>query len=949
MNKRNIKFCWLFIAISFLNGMVARAQDTQDSVVNVAFGKVAKEDLPGGVSSVNISDLLKKSYGTYSLDNLQSLVAGYTGNIWGQAPLVLVDGVPRRAADVRLVEVESITVLKGASSVVLYGSSAAKGVVLITTRRGAAGPLRIDVRANTGVYVPKGYPGYLKAADYMTLYNEALANDGISVTGAGYTQEQIDNTRAGSNPYKYPDIDFFSAAYLKKAYSRSDITTEISGGNENTRYYTNIGVAYNNSIMNYGQQKKNNDLAFNVRGNVDMNLTKWLSASTDAVAVVSNNYAGRGDFWGASATVTPNFNKYSPLIPIDMLDPDNTGMQTLVNNSNHIIDGKYLLGGTSSNLTSVLGDMQAAGYIKTRNRTFMYNLSATADLGSVLKGLSFKSGFSMDYASVYSEAYQLPYAVYNVGWSTVNGKDVITRLDKLGNDGNSTNEFIGKSSYTQTVSFRSQFNYDRTFSRGHQVTAALLGWWYLSQFSSDADNDGGSSYHPVRNANLGFEAGYNYRKKYYLDFAGALVHSAKLPVGNREAVSPTVSLGWRISEEDFFKSNVSFIDNLKLVASYGSIKQDLDLTNGTTDYYLYQGYYDNRGGWYQWRDGVAGGWTTGSKRGDNPALTFIKRNEFRAGVDASLFNKLITFNANYFSQETKGLLTQGSATVFPSYFSNWDFSFLPYLNFNNDKRSGMDFSVNLNKTTGQVQGSLGVVGMFFSSKATRRDEVYQDDYQYRAGKSLDAYWGYISEGLFQDQQEINQHATQTFGGVVKPGDLKYKDVNNDGVIDTRDQVNLGKNGWAASPFTYGINLTVKYKGFTLFAMGNGQAGAIGFKNSSYYWVRGAGKYSNVVWGRWTQATAGSATYPRLTTTAGNNNFQNSTFWMYKNNRFNLSRVQLTYHFNEGMFRNSFVHGLSVYVNGDNLLVVSKERKMMETNIGTAPQYRFYNAGLKASF
>lgn len=941
----------MLLTVSLLHAIGIHAQERKDSLVNVAFGTVAREDLLGAVTDVNVSELLKKNYATYSLDNLQSFVGGYTGNIWGQAPLILVDGVPRRASDVRPVEIASITVLKGASAVVLYGSNASKGVVLITTKRGSIKPLSIDVRANRGLYVPKSYPSYLNAADYMTLYNEASRNDGIAER---YTQDQIANTAAGKNPYRYPDVNFFGSNYLKKAYSRSDVTTEISGGNDLARYYTNIGMAYNNSIMNFGEQKKNNDFSFNVRANVDMNLSKWLTASTDAVAIVSNSYIGRGDFWGASATMRPNW--FSPLIPVSMLSPGNAGLKTIVDNSDHLIDGKYLLGGLSTDPTNAFADMLAAGYIKTRNRTLMYNVSAKADLGGLLKGLSFKTGYSMDYTSLYSEAYQVGYATYQPTWSTVDGKDVITSLQKFNNDLSSTNEFVGQTTYTQTMSFRSQFNYDRTFAQDHHVTAALLGWWYLTQFSSDADNQGGSSYQPIRNTNLGFQAGYNFKKRYYLDLSGAVVHSAKMPPNSRNALSPTATLGWRISDESFFKNHISFVDNLKLNASYASIKQDLDITgfkpDGTTptDYYLYQGYYGNNGqlgGWYPWRDGASGGFTTLSGQGGNPDFTFVRRNEFRVGMDASLLKGLITLDANYFLQKTNGLLTRGT-TVYPSYF-NGSGDFRPWLNFNNDKRSGVDFAVNLNQKAGQVQYSLGVTGMFFTSTAVRRDEVYMDAYQNRAGKALDAYWGYISEGFFQSQSEVASHARQTFGGTVQPGDIKYKDVNNDGVIDSKDQVDLGRNGWAASPFNYGINLTVKWKHFTLFALANGQTGAIGFKNSSYYWVRGTSKFSDVVWGRWTEATKNTAIYPRLTTTAGNNNYQNSTFWMYKTNRFNLSRVQLTYDFNQSIFKNSFVHGLSVYLLGDNLLVVSKERKLMETNIGTAPQYRFYNLGIRASF
>lgn len=967
MKKINMKACCVLISTSLLMVLAGQAQNVPgvqkqpktDSVVNVAFGTVAAKDVLGGVSVINVSELLKKNYGTYSLDNLQSFVGGYTGNgnIWGQGALILVDGVPRQATDVRLVEIETITVLKAASAVVLYGSNASKGAILLTTKRGTVKPLSIDVRANTGLFFPKSYPKYLNGADYMTLYNEASRNDGIAER---YTAPVIDSTRSHLNPYKYPDVDFFNSDYLKKAYTRSDITTEISGGNEQARYYTNVGLTNNNSIMNYGDQKNNKDFGFNVRGNVDMNVSKWLSASADVAINMSDNYTGRGDFWGTSSTLRPNL--FSPLIPISSLDTSNyPGNKASVLSSAHVIDGKYLLGGISTNQTNAFADMLAAGYIKRKSRTFLYNVAATADLGSVTKGLSFKAGYSMDYRSLYSEAYQVGYATYEPTWSRVNGQDVITSLKKYGTDGNTTNESIGQTTYSQTNSFRSQFNYNRTFAGDHNVTAALLGWWYMTQNSSDANNGtngntGGSDYQPIRNSNLGFQAGYNFRQKYYVDFSSAVVHSAKLPKDNQNAISPTVTLGWRISDEKFFKNAVSFVDNLKITASYASIKQDLDITgtrpNSTnpTDYYLYAGTYGNDGnlgGYYQWRDGASGGFTTLSGRGSNPNLTFVQRKELRAGLEGSLLKSLITFDVNYFSQNTNGLLTRG-VTLYPSYFTGSG-DFTPYLNYNNDKRSGLDFTANVNNQIGQLKYSLGVSGMFYSSKAVQRDEVYQDAYQYRAGKALDASFGYISEGLFQDQAEVDNHAKQTFGGTVKPGDIKYKDVNNDGIIDNKDQVDLGHNGFAASPFTYGVNLTLKWKNFTLFALGNGQTGAIGYKNSSYFWARSDSKYSEVVLNRWTEATKGTATYPRLTTTAGNNNYQNSTFWMYKTNLFNLSRVQLTYDFNSNLFKNSFVHGLSVYVLGNNLLVVSKERELMETNIGTAPQYRFYNLGVKAAF
>lgn len=940
MKRKYLNIGCKVFALSLLNASVIQAQEiNSDSLVNVAFGKIAQEDVTHAISTLNTSELLKKVYSNNSLVGLDSYVGGYTGNIWGQSALVLVDGVPRSASNVRASEVESITVLKDAASVVLYGSRAAKGVILITTKRGKEEPMRIDVRANAGINLPKSYPKYLDADCYMTLYNEACRNDGIAEK---YDASTIYNTAMGTNPYRYPDIDFYSSDYLRKVYYNTDVTGEVTGGNERTHYYLNFGMNYNNDLLKWGKAKNNYDMTFNVRGNVDMKLASWLKASTNAAVVYTNQYDGRGDFWGAVSTLRPNW--FAPLLPVDMMDPNSSTIQEYITNSNHLIDGKYLLGGTSTDMTNPFADLLAAGYVKEKSRLFMFDVNLEADLSSVLKGLSFKTAYSVDYTSYYSEAFSETYAVYEPTWSNVNGKDVIVSLQKHNLDKKDDNEYVGKSMYDQTMTFSAQFDYVNTFAKKHNVAATLLGWGYQTQSSAD-ENHESSDYHRTSNVNLGLRLGYNYNHKYYADFSGALVHSAKLPEGNRNAFSPSATLAWRISNEDFFKENVSWINDLKLSASYAKLHQDLDIES----YYMYKGYFSKTDGYYpQWHDGTAGGWTPTSKRGDNMDLDFITREEFRAGLDIAFFNDLLRVNANYFYQNTNGLLTRGASTIYPSYFQiSENNTFLPWINYNKDRRKGFDFAVNANKKFGDFDINLGFSGMVFTSQAIIRDETYQEDYQYRAGRPLDVSYGYICDGFFEDQADIDSHSRQTFG-TVKPGDLKYKDINGDRVIDSKDQVALGKNGWAAPPFSFGLNLTLKYKNFSLFAIGTGQTGSVDFKTNSYYWNRGTSKFSEVVLGRWTEETKETATFPRLTTTNGDNNYQTSTFWMYKRNYFNLNQVQLTYDFPNNKFNSKFVRGLSIYCGGSSLLTISKERKHLELSTGY-PSCRNYYVGLKASF
>ena len=269
---------------------VANEPEQQDSLVNVAFGKTAQKDLLGAVSNVNVRKLLEKDYHQGSLDDIDAMVGGYNGNIWAQGALVLVDGFPRSASSVRASEVENVTILKGASAVALYGSRAAKGAVLITTRRGKVGRMNIDVRANTGWNVAKRYPNYLNSADYMTLYNEACRNDGIAEQ---YSQKQIYNSYTGLNPYRYPNMDFYSNDFIKKTYNKTDLTGEIYGGSDRVQYYTNFAISHNGSLMKYADAKNNDNLKFNVRANLDVKLNSWLSARVDAVALFSNSYSAR--------------------------------------------------------------------------------------------------------------------------------------------------------------------------------------------------------------------------------------------------------------------------------------------------------------------------------------------------------------------------------------------------------------------------------------------------------------------------------------------------------------------------------------------------------------------------------------------------------------------------------------------------------------------------------
>lgn len=921
----------------------ALGQTVADSTqVNVAFGSKAKSELMGGVSAIDMVDLNRKNYNTYSLDALQAYAGGYTGQLWNMGDaLVLVDGVPRDANNVLPTEIEQITFLKSASAVALYGSRAAKGAVLITTKRGRTDGLKVSVRGNAGLFTPKEYPTYLGAAQYMSLYNEALANDGKSPV---YTDEDIYNYASGRNPYRYPSIDFFSKDYLKKAYTRYDGNAEFEGGGKFAHFYANIGLYHVGDLIKFGEGKHNHTNRLNVRGNIDLRLNDWITGWVDANATFYDQRGDRSNYWAQSATLRPTTQyPLTPLVPIDLMNPDVQDMQKMIANSNYVIGGKYMLGGTQSLQTNPFAAMYAAGYSTYTSRQLQFDAGVNFNLDKVLRGLSFKTHAAIDYATSYSSSIQNDYSTYEPVWTNMNGKDEIIGLNKYGTDKRSGTKIVSGSKTVQTVFFSGQFDYNRQFGL-HALDATLLAHGYQVTTTGE--------YHRTSNANLGLNVDYNYDRRYYANLAMAAIHSAKLAEGHREALSPVGTIAWRISREKWMKPTESWLDDLKINASYGVINEDLDIEK----YYMYDDIFTATGTWWGWSESANAMQTSDSQRGGNKDLGFVKRKELRFGLDASFGKGLVRLNANYYNVKFDGLLITPE-TLYPSYFHT-DYpvsTFLPYINYNAQRRSGFDLTIDVHKQVGDVDLSGGIAGMTYTSKNTKISENVEYDWQKSQGARIDALRGYRCLGFITEDDVVRgadgkitgyKDGMAVINSNTKPGDLKYKDMNGDGLIDSRDQVVLGH--WTPN-FYLGVHFTTKYKGFTFFMNWTGNFGGMGVKDNSYMWCYGSSKYSDVVLGRWTPETATTATYPRLTTEGGELNFVTSDFWTYKTDAVRLNKVQLTYDLPENLFQGKWVKGLCVYLSGSNLLTISGERKYMETNVGSFPQTRFYNLGAKVNF
>jgi len=956
--------------------LTAHAQETADDAdstvvkkkVHVAFRDKDADQLLGGISYVDMEELQKKDYTMGSLEDMYALVGGWNGNsLWGMdndrldtndndnLPLVIIDGVKRPSNNVLPSEIEQITFLKGAQAVVLYGAKGAKGAILITTKRGTVDGLQIKANANTGWHVAKEFPEYLGSAEYMTLYREALINDGLAIPEK-YSQQNIYNHASGVNPYRYPNVNYYSDEYVRKAYNRSEGTLEIQGGGSRAHFYTNINYYRNEDLINFGPAKDNYTDRFSVRGNVDIVINKVIKGWANASATFYNANRNKGDFWGEAATMRPNFpENAAPLIPISMVDPNASKALAILGKSLNLLDGMYFPGGTKATQTNAIADTYFGGKTKAVSRQFQFDAGIIYDMSKFVKGLSFRTLFSIDYAANYSLSYDNKYAVFIPTWSNYNAQDVIVGLTQQNDEIVTGHMAMSDTKYRQTITWNGHFDYDHTFGGKHHVTGMLL----ANMFTTTASG----TYHRYANANLGLQAGYDYMGRYFADISVAGVHSARLPKGHREALSPSFTIGWNLARENFMKD--SFVDDLLISASYSNLNEDIDIYMGDSNtkyYYLYDALWSTGGSGFSWNEGVSTD-RTFSTAGSNPSLDFIHRKEWSVSLRASLFNKLISANLTFFNTDMDGFITQ-NPTIFPSHLQGGlsGSSFKPAINNNIQNRKGLDFSVTFQKQIGKVHTTLGVVGTWLTTKNKKYDELVEYDYQHREGRPLDAIWGYKCLGFYDASDfDITTTAegqtkyalksgmpTAAIGGAIQPGDLKYEDVNGDGRLDSKDQVEIGKSGLYGAPLTLGVNLTLKYKNFTLFVLGNGQFGAKGLKNGSYYYMSGDAKYSINALGRWTPETAATATHPRLTTLSHANNAASSTFWLYSTNRFNLRKVQLTYDFPKDLFQGKWVKELSIYVNGNDLLTFAKERKLMETSVGYAPQTRFYNLGVKVT-
>lgn len=923
------------IGMSDLTGNVTLVKsaflDTEDDQIEMGVVTSNRRDNVGAISTVNTKDRLTYDNTQFVRDYITGLMLGVKGssNVRGLGNAVFViDGVIGRDPNVlNMEEVDQITVLKDANSVALYGSQGKNGVIIINTKRGKINRKEVNVNYRSGINTSIALPKYLGSLEYMELFNEARLNDGQAVT---FLPSDIEPYRNNPNKYRYPDVDFYSDEYIRPFINSTSVTAEFSGGNDKSQYYVNTGWNRNQSWVRINPEANAGSNRFNVRGNIDFKVNDWIESSLDGIAIIGTNKSSLSNLLNAGTTFKPN--SYVPLIPVSMVDTlGNAGLAAQIEAAG-IYDGMLLGGAQQFQTDTPVAQAIAGGYQNDVSRTTQFNNSINFDLDMITEGLSAKTYLSFDFFDSYKLSNNNQYRVYQATWED----DKITALEPFGGvDLRDLTENVRTNGFISRLGFYGLVNYKKTIATDHSINTTLLGYYNSTKSNNVLQTD--------IDSHLGFQFVYDYKNKMSVDFSGAYVGSIKLPEGNRGGFSPTIGLGYTLSEESFLKDS-KVINYLKLKASGGIIKSD----QGIDGYYLYAETYGN-GGTFNWADGQSSNRRQSLAQGSNPNMGFEERIDFNIGLESYIANSLwVEFN--YFSTELDKQLTF-LVDKYPSYYN----TFRPLDNFNNNRNRGFELGFNYDKTIKDFKVSLGANVLYNETTVIKRSEVNEFAYQNRVGKETSTIFGLVDQG-FYTQADFDLDADNNYilkdgmavpnFGAVQPGDIKYKDQNGDNIIDNDDNIAIGQSG---SPWTYGVNLNLKYKSFNLFILGTGQFGADAITSDSYFQVNGDDKYSEVVLGRWTPETANTATFPRLSSGENQNNFRNSTFWLYDTSFFRINRAQLTFEFDKDVCDIFGMKEFSMNFSGTNLFEIAKNRDIRQLNIGGNPQFRAFMLGLRMSF
>jgi len=948
---------------SILKIVLRKDSKNLDEIVVVGYGSQRKINVTGSISQVdtkelktatsgNLSSMLqgrlpglitKQSSGQPGSDGASLLIRGLS-TLGGNTPLVIVDGFERPFPDVNQDEIESITILKDASSAAVYGVRAANGVILVTTKRGTKQKPTISVNSSVELSMNANFPKFLNGPDYAYWYNKAQELDGVPEGSRWFAQDDIDRITNGDPQGIFGNTDWVD--FLFKDYAPT-YTNNISlnGGNDKVKYFVSLGSFNQNGIIDRTGYDR-----YNVRANLDAQVLENLSVSLNLAV-------------GQSETKEPGLsaglgNSYASIFSQALMSYPFLPAYT----SSGIPIGSFNPGNGNQN---PLAARDLSGQQNTRSNNFQGSVSLKYDIPFV-KGLNVKVNLGYDKGYSIKKSVLLPYLlnVYNVS-----KREYEETYARHALDGEASIDQWFADSWTSTV--QPSLNYDNKFGK-HSIGALFL-------YENITDNGTGmsagrknfpimdimdlnygeeviaglvkGSHSQFRRAGYVTRVNYAFDDRYLFEFTGRIDGSARLPKHNRWGFFPGVALGWRISNEPFFKNNISFVDNLKLRLSVGKLGND---NIGSNAYIRTMSL------------GVDPVVMIGNNlaryldvnRVPNDNIKWETTTSYNIGLETTLWNGLLGVEADAFYMVTKDIL-QSQGGLMPSSMGGY---YPTYLNSGIVDNRGFELTLTHHNKIGQVNYNVrGNVSWARNKVIETTEDANVPDYLRKTGKPMNQQYGFIAEGLFQTQEEIDHSAVY---GPTLPGDIKLKDLNGDGRITIdQDMTVIGHSNMPEMMF--GLNLGAEYKGFdfNVFLQGAALCNVAlcglysdrGIIDNTFYtkpfWSNGNSPYY-LIEGSWTPDHT-DAEYPRLGIETRTNGGKLSSWWSKDGSYIRLKNAQIGYTISPLLTKKINIEKIRFYISGGNLFTLDHlpylDPEMPDVNQGYYPQQLTVEFGLNLIF
>lgn len=964
-------------------------EDTKalQEVVVVGYTKQRKETMIGSVATITTKDLTQSP--TANINNALAgrlpglIVNQYAGGEPGvdqselfirgkatygnQSAIVIVDGIERDMSYLAPDEIETFTILKDASATAAYGIRGANGVIVITTKRGkAAEKATVNLKASIGINQPIGFPEYLGSADYATLYNEARLND-AKMTGADisslnlFSQQAIDNFRRAkgdnSDGLGY-DWDYYDFAF--KPGLQEDVSLSIRGGTDKVRYYVlanYFSQGGNYKYSNAGEYDSQTKFTrYNFRSNIDININRYLSTRLDLGARITDRNAP-GTTAGRLMTICATQPPYLPILVEENAHPQNE--EYIQQNPRGMLYGDNIY------RYNLLGELSRTGYLNEKNTYLNGSFAMNLDMEFLTKGLKAEVMFSYDASEgrwinrkldTYKDGYR-EYPKYAT-FMPIEGSDAYmagghyTGAYKTGNkydiDQTIGNGFSHNASDGHTY-IQARLDYNRLFSNRHEVTAMLL----ANRGNRTVNNE--LAYH---SQGITGRFAYYYNQKYLMEFNFGYNGSENFAPGKRYGFFPAGSIGWVVSEEEFMKK-ASWIDFLKVRASYGLVGSD-----NVSSRFPYLAFYGGGSG-YDFGNNFGtnvGGTSEGNLANAN--LTWEKARKLNVGIDFTTLNQRLALTIDAFYEYRFDIITDMNSDGIMGYpdIVGKDAALQ---NLGEVSNRGVDIELSWNDKIGKDFRYYIRPNLTFSRNRLeyKAEVARKNSWRKETGKRLYENFVYVFDHFVADQEEadrLNKIGYQPWGQLI-PGDVVYKDLDRNGVIDDEDRTAMGN---PRSPeLMFGIPFGFQYKNFDFSVLLQGATkssillnGAAVFDFPQFEQDK-IGRVKKMHLDRWTPETAATAKYPALHYgTHDNNKNGNSSLFLYDASYLRLKNVEIGYNVSPKLLRKFHVQQARIYVQGLNLLTFDKLGDVdidPETKSGDGaswyPIQKVFNFGIDITF